>query len=212
MCWLFELVTVGYRLDFYFYTWSIHCPFVYVASHNKELFNILNFGFNFLFFLNWSLEWCQHQSHVQCSSFFVSHFNSTLAKFYEQKCLCESCGFQHHMPRDPGGVLPTCVSDNKQTDLSTGCGTNKSLGNSFSLLVALRKYLANPDLSRHWQSREPFSTSRFTEERFPNSIGENKNKIRFWTNLERVKQKLPVPLLLKMAQCEAELASSNFSQ
>lgn len=39
---------------------------------------------------------------------------------YEQKLLCGSCGIQHHAPRDPGEVSPTCASSNKQTDLTMG--------------------------------------------------------------------------------------------
>ncbi|KAM7058605.1 V-set and transmembrane domain-containing protein 1-like isoform 3-T3 [Molossus nigricans] len=45
------------------------------------------------------------------------------ASIHKQKCFCGNCGIQHHMPRDPGGVSPTCASGNRQIDLGTSCGT-----------------------------------------------------------------------------------------
>lgn len=38
-----------------------------------------------------------------------------------------SCGFQHHTPRNPEPVLPTCASGSMQTDLGKGCRTSRSL-------------------------------------------------------------------------------------
>lgn len=38
------------------------------------------------------------------------------------------------MPRDPGGVLPTCASSNRQTDLGTGCGTSETAPNSLAVV------------------------------------------------------------------------------
>ena len=39
-----------------------------------------------------------------------------------QKCPCGSCGTQHHMLRDPGGVSPTHSLGNRYTDLGPGFG------------------------------------------------------------------------------------------
>lgn len=38
-----------------------------------------------------------------------------LASFQGQKCLCGSCGIQHHTPRDPERVLPIHALNNRQS-------------------------------------------------------------------------------------------------
>ena len=47
-----------------------------------------------------------------------------LASSQRQKCLCGNLGICQHTPRDPAGVLPTCASGNRHTDLSPGCGVS----------------------------------------------------------------------------------------
>lgn len=41
----------------------------------------------------------------------------------QKKCLYGSCGIQHQMPRDLGGILSTCAFGNRQTDLVPGYGS-----------------------------------------------------------------------------------------
>lgn len=60
---------------------------------------------------------------------------TTIIKFgilYEQKVLCGNCGIQHHLPKDPGGVLSTGALGHWQTDFGprvrpwTGLWTSSS--------------------------------------------------------------------------------------
>lgn len=75
--------------------------------------------------------------------------NKNSASIRKQKCLCGSCGIQHHMPRDLGGVLPTCALGNRQTDLSTGWDLQETVNWFQPLLAVVWELLENMDFSNH---------------------------------------------------------------
>ena len=74
--------------------------------------------------------------------------NNDSAMTHEQKCLCWSCGIQHHMPRDLGAVSPTCV-----------------LGDRHRLLFQLR--ILQCPMKQH----QPFSAT--TQEPLENTVLDN---------------------------------------
>lgn len=47
--------------------------------------------------------------------------NNNLVSIHGQKYLCGSRGIQHHISRDPEGVLPTCALGNRHKDLGLVC-------------------------------------------------------------------------------------------
>lgn len=51
-------------------------------------------------------------------------FNNNMASIHRKECFYGSCGTQHHMPRDPRGVLPTYSSINT---LIPACGPLRGL-------------------------------------------------------------------------------------
>ena len=73
--------------------------------------------------MNQMLESSGHRYHGTISRplYLSSHFNNnTLTTIHEQNRLSESSEIQHHMPKDLGGVSPTCALESSQTDLGTG--------------------------------------------------------------------------------------------
>lgn len=58
---------------------------------------------------------------------FISPSQNNLAPSHKQKFLRERCRIQHHMPKDPRRVLPTCVLGNGHTNLSPACGPSSNL-------------------------------------------------------------------------------------
>ena len=47
--------------------------------------------------------------------------NNNSWSIQRQRCLCGSCGIQHHMSRDPGTASPTHASGDGQADLGPRC-------------------------------------------------------------------------------------------
>lgn len=67
-------------------------------------------------------EWHWHHGGISHPLLLFLTQNNNLVFNYGQKCLCGSCGIQHHVPRDPGGVSLTCALGNRHTDLGSSCG------------------------------------------------------------------------------------------
>lgn len=81
-----------------------------------------------------------------------------------------------HMPRDPGGISPTCTMSNRQMDLSPGCGPCSGLHISSGLSVAFWEPLESAVLDCYPQIREPLWKSGSTGEKFRHTVRERGNK------------------------------------
>lgn len=53
----------------------------------------------------------------------ISSYRQWFGIHPQKKCLYGSCGIQHQMPRDLGGILSTRAFGNRQTDLVPGYGS-----------------------------------------------------------------------------------------
>lgn len=122
---------------------------------------------------------------VECDS---PHFatlpnNNNLALIHGQKCVCGSCGIQHHKLRDLGGVLPTCSLGNRHRDCDPGYGPMNLFQ---ALLAVIWEPLKNTVLDNYPQTREPLQKCRFPEKKFQHIIGAKKPKTSLAT-LKRIR-------------------------
>lgn len=95
--------------------------------------------------------------------------NNNSWSIHRQRCLCGSCGIQHHMSRDPGTASPTHAPGDRQADLGPRCSPCWGPRTSTSPSQPWEP-MKNAVLDNHLQSREPVK-SRFPEEKVLHNFG-----------------------------------------
>lgn len=73
---------------------------------------------------------------------------------HEQKCLRGSCGTQHHISRDPGGLSFTCISESTQKHLGKNCISSRVSKPAHLFPPWLEKKHGEYYLGRHPWARE----------------------------------------------------------
>lgn len=98
------------------------------------------------------------------------------ASIHGQKYLWWSCRFQHHSPRNPGGVSPIYVLGNRQTDLNTEWALQRTMNQLQPLSAIIREPLENTEIGNHSQTRKSLWKFRLPE-KFQQSAGTKKTQV-----------------------------------